>query len=120
VVLALVRRPTTPAVQAGRAAEVDLPGAALGGIGLRQQPLDRHRHEVGVGGAGGAVGKGDLQHLGQQVHRVGRAEASAGDVEAFQDVQHLPDVQRPGARRRRAGDLEAAVVPRNGARSLVR
>ena len=39
----------------------------------------------------------------------GRAEAQSADVEAFQNVEHLDDMQRPGGGRRRPGDFEAAI-----------
>ena len=54
--------------------------------------VDRHIDEGRIGGRRGAVGEGDLQHLGQQMQRLGRAEAQRADVVAFQDVQHLDDV----------------------------
>jgi hypothetical protein len=58
----------------------------------------------------GAVGEGDLQHLGQQVQRVHRAEAQALDVVAFEDVQHLGDVHARCGGRRRADDLPIAIA----------
>ena len=68
--------------------------ATLGGVGLGQQPLHRHVHEGWIGGRGGAIGESDLQHLGQQMQRLGRAEAERADIVTFQDVQHLDDMQR--------------------------
>ena len=91
------------------AAEVDV-GAALVGIGLGGDALDRHVDEGRIAARLGAVGEGDLQHLGQQMQRVHGAEAQALDVVAFEDVQHLGDVHARCRGRRRADDLPIAIA----------
>jgi hypothetical protein len=48
---------------------------SVGIVAAHDQPLDRHLHEGGIAARLGAVGEGDLQHLGQQMQRVDRAEA---------------------------------------------
>jgi len=59
--------------------------------------------------AGSAVGEGDLQCLGQEMHAIGRAEPETFDVVAFEDVEHLHDVHARGGRRRRPDDLVATI-----------
>ena len=56
-----------------RAAGIDR-AAALAGIVLRGQPLHRHLDEIRIAARGGAIGKGDLQHFGQMMDRLGGAE----------------------------------------------
>ena len=87
-----------------------MPARRCVGIGLGGDALDRHLHEVRIAARLGAVGEGDLQHLGQQMERVHRAEAQLRDVVAFEDVQHLRDVHARRGGRRRADDLPAAIA----------
>ena len=89
--------------------------AAFIGIGARQQFVDGDGHKVRVGGGCRAVCKRNLQHFGQQVHAVHAAKAHGFDIEAFQNFQHLTDVQGTGAGRRRTCHFKAAV---HGAQDL--
>ena len=84
--------------------------AAFGGIGLRGQPLDRHVDEVRIAAGGGAVGEGDLEHLGEIMDRGRRAEAELCDIIAFENVEHLRDVHAGGRGRRRSQNLPAAII----------
>ena len=84
--------------------------AAFRGIGLRRQPLHRHVDEIRIAAGGGAIGKGDLQRFGEVVHRLRGTESEAGDIVAFENVEHLGDVHAGGRGRRRPQDFPAAIV----------
>ncbi len=84
-------------------------GAALGRVAAVGETRNRHVDERRIGGRGLAVGKGDLQHLGKQVQRVGGAESYAAHVESLQDFQHLHDMDPARGRRRRPDDFVVAV-----------
>ena len=84
--------------------------AAIGGIDLGNEPLDRHIDERRIGGCDGAVGKGNLQSFSNQVDGIGRAKPHSCNVKALQDVQHLRDMHTARCRRWRADDSEPAVA----------
>ena len=84
--------------------------APLVRIGLRSQALDRHVDEIGIAACGGAVGEGDLEHLGKIMDGGGGAEAELCDIIAFENVEHLCDVHAGGRRRRRTQNLPAAII----------
>ena len=81
---------------------------------FEMQALDRDVHEGRIAGARVAVREADLEHLGDQVEVVRGAEAQAARIEAFEDVQHLDQVEPARGRRRSARDLEAAVAAADG------
>ena len=54
-----------------------MPARRCVGVVLGHDALDRHLHEVRIAARLGAVGEGDLQHLGQQMQRVDACRSPA-------------------------------------------
>src|SRR5579859_5663687 len=91
-----------------RAVDADA-GTSFCGVGFGKQLFNGHLHERRIRGRGSTIGEGDLQYLGEQMQRIRRTETEGADIVAFEDIQHLDDVQRPGGGRRWAHDLIAAI-----------
>ena len=80
------------------------------GVGLRRQPVHRHRAvEVGVAQVAGAVGEGAAHRFRDAVHVGRRAVAGGAQIPAFEHVQHLHQRHPAGARRRHRQHRMAAV-----------
>ena len=110
--VAILERGVAGVIGAGGAGGVDKP-APLGGVGLREQALQRNLGERRVGVELRAVLEGELLGLDQQVQGVGGAVAHLREVEAFEDVEHLErgDALRVG---RQLIDVVAAVIDGDG------
>jgi len=77
--------------ESARTLQVDL-RAALRCVCLGYHLFDRHLDKGRVRRRHGAIRESDFHNLGQQMDAVGRAEAHSVDVKAFENVQHLRDV----------------------------
>ena len=81
-------------------------GGAFVGVGVRQQPIERHVAEARIGAVALAIQEGALLRLDQHMDALHRIER--GKVEALGDLQHLQHGEAGGVRRR-LGDAEAAI-----------
>ncbi len=88
-------------------------GRELGGVGLVGETAG-DGNEVGVPEPIGAVGEGAFHGFGDEVKGLGGAGAEGGEVEVFEDVEDLGDVDAAGAWGREADDLEGAVTGAEG------
>ena len=82
--------------------------AALVGVGLRDQPLDRHVGEARVADVAVAVVIGELLGLHHEMDVVGAEERLAVQLERLEQVQHLEHREALG-RRRRLVDRHVAI-----------
>jgi hypothetical protein len=78
------------------------------GMGLRDQPLDRHVDEARVGEVAVAIVIRELLGLDHEVHRVGGEEGLLVQLERLQQVEHFEN--REALRRRRRLDQRDAAV----------
>ena len=63
-------------------------GAQPCGVGLVQQPADRHVDHGGIGQAGVAVAIGQARRFRLEVQPLGAVRLERVELETFQDVQH--------------------------------
>ena len=83
----------------------------LFGVLLRGQPVERHvLVEIRIAQVVRAVRVGAAHRFGQQVQVERRVVADPGEIESFQDVQHLNQHDAARAGRRHADDLVAAIA----------
>ena len=83
--------------------------AQRGGIFLRYQPGDRHLHGIGVAHECRAIGVSALHRLGNDVQRLLAAELCK--IVAFEDVEHLDQMNATGGGRRHRNNVIAAIGP---------
>src|SRR5262249_35923945 len=110
-------RPGIPSLEGAGSFEVNLPPAGRR-VELGDQAAHRYLPEVRVPEIFEAVGKGDLQGLGEQVDGGRGTKTHAGDVKFLQEIEDLDDVHAAGTRRADRGDFMPTITPPHGVPAL--